>query len=557
MPERSGRPAAILELHDRSALDPARPAAAPLRLERASEPIPFRRWEGAPRIALLPGAENSTGDLGGFLDDALGLVGWKRSHDACFGLRVVPSAGNCHPTEAHVVTGPGAGLGESPALWHYSPFDHALERRAELPAQLWRSLGGAQPAGAFHVLLSTVPWRTAWKYGERAFRLTQLDLGHALAALAAAARLWGWDARWVDAVDEDLELLLGLGEAGGGPEAEHPLALVAVGPARSGAPVRWYPPAEDRALLGKVSHRGRPTPISRQHRRWPVAEEALVATRREAPAPIAPAEPGGETAAAGETPEPLRRDPDPWPRALLRSRRSHSRFDVRATLDRQELAALLGAACGPWRVSALPWPPAVHVLLFLHRVSTLEPGLYLLPGNPGEVTALRGELRTDLSWQRQELEGLPCYRLATGDGRRTTASLAAEQAAAGDSIFTAVLLARLGAWMAEEGPWAYRRLHWEAGEIGHRLYLEATRRGLGATGLSGYWDDRLHHFLGLCGTASRVLYLIAVGSPLEPSPPLEPPARHRQRPAVPLPPSRGGWRWLEPMAPCPAPGTGS
>ncbi|MCP2858044.1 hypothetical protein, partial [Salmonella enterica] len=40
--------------------------------------------------------------------------------------------------------------------------------------------------------LSSVMWREAWKYGERAFRYCQLDVGHATAALRNAAAVLGW-----------------------------------------------------------------------------------------------------------------------------------------------------------------------------------------------------------------------------------------------------------------------------------------------------------------------------------------------------------------------------
>ncbi|MDH3347282.1 MAG: hypothetical protein OEM02_04165 [Desulfobulbaceae bacterium] len=39
--------------------------------------------------------------------------------------------------------------------------------------------------------LSTIYWRVSSKYGERAFRYTQLDMGHILGALTFSARLLG------------------------------------------------------------------------------------------------------------------------------------------------------------------------------------------------------------------------------------------------------------------------------------------------------------------------------------------------------------------------------
>ena len=44
------------------------------------------------------------------------------------------------------------------------------------------------------VALTSIHWREAWKYGERAFRYCQHDLGHAIAAVSVAAGLVGWRA---------------------------------------------------------------------------------------------------------------------------------------------------------------------------------------------------------------------------------------------------------------------------------------------------------------------------------------------------------------------------
>jgi len=52
----------------------------------------------------------------------------------------------------------------------------------------------AFPEDSFLVGLSSIHWREAWKYGERAFRYCQHDLGHAMAALGLAAALVGWHA---------------------------------------------------------------------------------------------------------------------------------------------------------------------------------------------------------------------------------------------------------------------------------------------------------------------------------------------------------------------------
>ena len=48
------------------------------------------------------------------------------------------------------------------------------------------------PPGSFLVGLGSVVWREAWKYGERAFRYCQHDVGHAVGSLSYAAACLGW-----------------------------------------------------------------------------------------------------------------------------------------------------------------------------------------------------------------------------------------------------------------------------------------------------------------------------------------------------------------------------
>ena len=79
------------------------------------------------------------------------------------------------------------GLAATPAVYHYAPDRHALEQRCAFPPSLSPSL----PDSVWLVALTSIHWREAWKYGERAFRYCQHDLGHAIAALRISADLAG------------------------------------------------------------------------------------------------------------------------------------------------------------------------------------------------------------------------------------------------------------------------------------------------------------------------------------------------------------------------------
>ena len=148
-------------------------------------------------------------------------------------LRVNPSSGNLHPTEGYVLIGGIAELGETPGLFHYAPAEHGLERRADCPPALFERLMRGFPPQAFLVGLSSVYWREAWKYGERAFRYCQHDAGHAIGTLRIAAATLGWSARVLDGVaDSTIETLLGLDRAADfyGAERESAELLMALWP---------------------------------------------------------------------------------------------------------------------------------------------------------------------------------------------------------------------------------------------------------------------------------------------------------------------------------------
>ncbi|HWW83375.1 MAG TPA: SagB/ThcOx family dehydrogenase, partial [Vicinamibacterales bacterium] len=158
-------------------------------LDWASQPHPFRSFHGARQIALSPQPGADRTDIGHLLRFALGLSAWKRGRDARWSLRVNPSSGNLHPTEAFVVTGPVTAVSEASGVYHYATDRHCLEERCVFDAGAWSDATTASVVAL--VALTSIHWREAWKYGERAFRYCQHDLGHAIASIRIAAALVG------------------------------------------------------------------------------------------------------------------------------------------------------------------------------------------------------------------------------------------------------------------------------------------------------------------------------------------------------------------------------
>ena len=197
--------AEVLRYHGASKHRPQRYAPGPGYLDWANQPDPFRSFAGVEVVELplladrlaVPFSELHRGaapaahpvsleSVATLLELSLALSAWKSFRGARWALRCNPSSGNLHPTEGYVVCPELPGL--EAGVYHYVSRDHALERRAAPEPARWEA---AFPAGGIVVGLSSIHWREAWKYGMRAFRYCQHDVGHALAALVYAAAALG------------------------------------------------------------------------------------------------------------------------------------------------------------------------------------------------------------------------------------------------------------------------------------------------------------------------------------------------------------------------------
>jgi hypothetical protein len=169
----------------------------------------------------------------------------------------------------------------------------------------------------------------------------------------------------------------------------------------------------------------------------------------------------------------------------------------------------------PW--DAIAWPPRIHLLLFVHLVNGLPPGLYILARDAGQVASLQAAGKGDFTWSRPAEcpKELPLFQLQVADCRRAAAQLSLGQDIAGMSVFSLGMLAEFAPTLERDGAWAYRHLFWEAGMIGQVLYLEAEAAGVRGTGIGAYFDDLVHEVLGLHGRRYQSLYHFTVGGPVD------------------------------------------
>jgi SagB-type dehydrogenase family enzyme len=519
----------IRAFHQRSKHSFERYAAGPGQMDWATQPDPFRRFQGAsvvelplvadPQPALfrdlyrpgsIPPQPCNLANLACLLELSLGLAAWKGYAGDRWALRCNPSSGNLHPTEGYIVASGVSGLNDG--IYHYASLDHALERRS----------GAVLPFQGLLVGFSSIHWREAWKYGERAFRYCQHDVGHALAAVRYAAGVLGWTAEVLDEWgDADIARLLGLDRDSdfGTAEREVPDLLCRVIPATSSRPDM------DAMLkaLEQADWQGQANVLSSRHlHHWPAIDVAHLSTVKPRTPPVLM-----EPATRADLPD----TPSPTIASnLIRQRRSAQAFDGVTSITQETFFRLLDATlprAGLPPFDAWPWQPQVHLLLFVHRVDDFAPGLYLLPRREGAMEDIKAVARTDLEWLPVETtpSHLQLIRLARGNCQRMAATLSCQQSIAGDSAFSLGMLAEFDVALGD-GSWHYRRLFRECGMIGQVLYLEAEAAGIRGTGIGCFFDDPVHEVLGLTGTSYQSLYHFTVGGPvndtrLETLPPYE------------------------------------
>jgi SagB-type dehydrogenase family enzyme len=466
----------------------------PHALDWANMPDPFRHYEGVPLLDLpadppipeipaldvLNGATGWTpaGDGPTFLSQLLfysaAISASKRvpSTGDRYALRVNPSSGNLHPTEFHFLT---RGLKDWPdGLYHYRPSAHMAEQRA---------LGGLEmeltdSSAPIIFVLTSIAWREAWKYRDRAYRYCLHDIGHAWQALALAARAIGCDSFAAGDFPDDQ-----VAQCCRPHEDEWPMLIVELRGAS--IPVR-EPDARETVWYGGHANR-----LSKERTGYPRIDEIHGATKlieRTRPG-ISPAEPA--STGFGEIKLPSPASSTRTFGEVVRMRRSA--LDFRGgtqSMSLTQLSAILAAATQPF-FADFAGTRFIQLYLYAHRVDGLQAGVYRL-------------------WpDRAELE-----QISDGDERVAAAGLSLGQDLAGNACVAFSMIGDLERAARAYGDRGYRYVHFEAGAIGHRMYLAAEALGLGATGIGAFYDEEVHRYLGLAPEQGQVVYHFAIGYPV-------------------------------------------
>lgn len=517
--------------HEQTKHLPNRYARSQGYLDWENQPEPFRIFEGAPILGFPLNANEYDVDysclfdrgknkfqeftfknVGTFMELSMGLSAWKSFQGSSWALRINPSSGNLHPTEAYVVLAPMPENNNQGGVFHYNPYFHAVEARARFESELWNMIKEHFKKDGFLVGLSSIFWREAWKYGERAFRYCNHDVGHAMACLSLSANILGWKVTFLNGVsDVGIDTILGINKTKWHKfEREHSDLLFFVHE-DNGKDIHRSIDSNIILSFESLNFTGKPNRLSNEHVDWDIIEQVSNLTLKP------------------ETDERTFKynnneffNYDSYPKkgiSLIRQRRSAQAYDGKTGITKKQFLSIIDRTIA--RDHKAPFDLelgeiSVHLLIFVHRVSGLNSGIYFLIRNENDLDEIKSHTHTHFLWER--LAGvpgaIPLYLLQKCDFRFEAKMISCQQEIAGDSAFSLGMIAKFKE-NVEKSPYLYRHLFWETGMIGQVLYLEAEAHSIRGTGIGCFFDDFVHQTLGFNDNTYQSLYHFTVGGAME------------------------------------------
>jgi SagB-type dehydrogenase family enzyme len=408
-------------------------------------------------------------DLTRLLHYSAGIIRRRRIRGREVAFRAAACTGAAYHIELYVVCGNLDGV---PAgVYHYGVHDERLRilRRGDFRGVLAMAAKEADPLAEATIVLTSVFWRNAWRYEERAYRHAFWDSGTIVANLLELAASRGTEARVAAGfIDRDVNQLLGV-------DGEHEAAVCLLALRERADAVQ--PPPDSGQISPEVE------PASAVEIEYPVIQEihqasALVdrddVERWHAGASGRSSE--GDRKYSGLD-SLARRDIS----HVIESRGSARRFG-KGALTRGELDSLVRDAVAPL---PLDFQPMTELRLVVNRVNGLEPGVFAY--DSGELSLVNA-----------------------GRFETQAAHAALDQWLAGDAAVNFYFVCGMDEMLERYGNRGYRAAQLEASVRGGRIYLAATALGLRVTGLT-FYDDAAARLLHRNPSDTAVLFLVVVG----------------------------------------------
>lgn len=430
-----------------------------------------------------PDTEIDEKNLARILLMAHAVTATARHRGSVFHYRSVASAGALYPFELYVAVFDVPGVDNG--LYHH---DAAHQRLTLLRAgNALADLGPAvkldnKTAPVLMFFLTSIFYRSSWKYRDRAYRYCLLDSGHLAENLALALRS-GRSPFTVcyDFEDELVNRALGLD-----PAREVCLAVVPVWgkTTRSATGGGLSDPKVDLPRFSRIASREIEYPVIQQAHTTTSLVKGRTHDDFEMDAHLG--------VHVGEE-RPLSR-PDTRPDTMsykeaVLKRRSMRNF-VPTEMSAAHFTALVAMLCARTLNSAGGEPAAdtsVSIGFLAGNVEGLVPGFYMLHRERETISLVAGGFMLD---------------------EMTHACLG--QSWLANCAVHFLFLSNLDVLERSYGTRGYRYAMLAAGRFGQRIYLAATAMKLGCCGIGAFYDKEAARLLGL-NDLSKLLYLVAVG----------------------------------------------
>ncbi len=440
---------------------------------------PVSRWRAEDFLKLLTHEisepESTTLDgLAEILTLTQCLTAKARHGDADFYYRSVASAGALYPFELYVGIENIEGLDDG--LYHHSPADQTLVKL---------SSGSLHEIGGFindfkerqlTFFITSIFFRSSWKYRDRAYRYHLLDSGHLLENLANALNYANSEYNlYFDFQDARINELLRSDST-----REVCLAVCSAGATvKNSSKDPMMETTGEFAAASKVSN----SEVEYQAINDIHAASSMI-TKSDGLFNIAEFL-GVTTEQSIKIKDPEMADLVPFPEALFQ-RRSRRNLN-RQVLDQKKFNYLLNTLCQEDSEPAGHGQEVLAVGFLADNVEGIEPGFYLIN-------------RTQCAFEL----------VRHGSMMEKAARICLDQMWLAHCSLQFVFLTNMRKMESAYGPRAYRYSLLEAGRLGQRIYVAATALKLGCCGIGAFYDDEARNLLGL-NSDSRMLYLVGAG----------------------------------------------
>lgn len=422
-------------------------------------------------------------------------------------MRAAPSAGGLYPNELYIVSSdyhPELGNG----LFNYQVKTHSL-------CQL---IDGKSPYNSIQkacfnhpaveetdliIIISGIFERSAWRYGDRAYRRVLLDAGHIWGNIELIAYLFGRKAYCLGGFNDHYlndSLMF---------ENEYSLMVIALPKINKSQSQNINLLDNPIALASSIQQQTAYIPkgkrINALHHFSEINQNVTESKVKLIDKILKEYsdEPQDANFQCFLESEKLDFTPIEWEKCSLMTtilkRRSARKFDSDMQITKKQLGQILQFAYNPNIYKGISFdekpltfvPELLKTHLIINNVEGLDSGCYLYEWEGQSIKQIRfKELKDE------------AHYLCLGQEMGRDASVL---------IFHTCDLAKAVKIYGER---VYRYLHLDAGFIGQKINLAAIKLGLGASGIGGFFDDIANESLGIA-ESNIILYITAVGVPIE------------------------------------------